>query len=121
MILSVALPRMNPDMRSAVVEALYAAEGGLLQPGAKLIDLKVDLSVAVAHDCPPVTYHRIALRDRAWLRRVLVGIGDEIPVGAPLLILSTDPEESLDAAAGRAARTSVAGIMHQTDWWSLDG
>lgn len=120
MILSVSLPRMNPDMRSAVVEALYAGEGSLLQPGAKLLDLKVDLSAAVSHDCPPVTYHRIALRDRAWVRRVLVGIGEEIPVGAPLLILSTEPEESLDAVAERAARTSVAGIMHQTDWWSLD-
>lgn len=121
MILSVALPRMNPDMQSAVVEALYGAEGSLLQPGAKLVDVKVDLSLAVAHDCPPVTYHRIALRDRAWLRRVLVRPGQEIAVGAPMLILSSDPDEDADAPPGRAARTSIAGIMHQTDWWSMEG
>ena len=121
MILSVALPRMNPDMQSAFVEALYGAEGSLLPPGSKLIDLKVDLSLAVAHDCPPVTYHRIALRDRAWLRRVLVRRGEEIAVGAPLLILSSQPDEDPDAPPERAARTSVAGIMHQTDWWGMDG
>ena len=121
MILSVALPRMNPNMQSAIVEALYCVEGTLLVPGAKLVDLKVDLSLAVAHDCPPVTYHRIALRDRAWLRRVLARPGEEIAVGAALLILSSDPDEDPDAPPERQARTSVAGIMHQTDWWSMEG
>ena len=38
-----------------------------------------------------------------------------------LIALVMSQDEDPDAAPGRAARTSVAGIMHQTDWWGMDG
>ena len=118
MILMVTLPQINPIMKSASVEAFYPSEGGLLLPGAKLLDVRIDLSLAVAHDCPPVSFHRIALRDRVWLRRMLVQPGDDVPVGGPLALLSTEPDENLDTPSQREARISIAGILHQSDWWN---
>lgn len=118
MILTVMLPQVNANMKSAMVQALYPSEGTLLVPGAKLLDLKVDLSLAVGHDCPPVSFYRLALRERAWLRKLLVAAEDDVAVGAPLAILSTEPDESLDPAPGRDARLSIAGILYQSDWWN---
>lgn len=117
MILVATLPSIHPLMRSARVEAVHAVPGTALAPGAKLLDLRVDLSLAVAHDCPPVTYHRIALRERAWLRRFEVTAGDDVAAGAVVALFSTGPDESLDAPPGRAVRVSVAGILHEPDWW----
>jgi pyruvate/2-oxoglutarate dehydrogenase complex dihydrolipoamide acyltransferase (E2) component len=117
MILSVVLPEIDPNMKSAVIDAVYPAEGAALIPGAKLFDIIVDLSLAVAHDCPPVSHYRMVVRDRAWLRKILVRAGDEIPVGAPLAILSTEPEEMLDGTDHRNARLSIAGILGRSDAW----
>ncbi len=117
MILVATLPSIHPLMRSARVEAVHAAPGSALAPGAKLLDLRVDLSLAVTHDCPPVTYHRIALRERAWLRRLEVAAGDEVANGAVVAVFSTEPDEPLDVTPGRAVRVSVAGILHEPDWW----
>ena len=117
MILVATVPSIHPLMRSARVEAVHAVPGTALAPGAKLLDLRVDLSLAVAHDCPPVTYHRIALRERVWLRRLEVAAGDEVATGAVVAVFSNEPDEPLDAAAGRAVRVSVAGILNEPDWW----
>jgi hypothetical protein len=89
-----------------------------LQPGSKLIDLKVDLSLAVAHDCPPITFHRIAVRERVWVRRILVSTGEEVPVGSALALCSTAPDEPVDEEPARALRVSIIGILLQTDLWS---
>jgi hypothetical protein len=104
-------------MDSALVREIFPQVGSLLLPGAKLLDIKVDLSLAVTHDCPPESHHRIALRERAWLRQRLVGVGDEVVVGAPLLILTTDPDEDWETGPQRAARVTQVGILPQTNWW----
>ncbi len=118
MLLTVLLPAVNPHMRSAVIDAVHVRPGDLLAPGSRILDIKVDLSLAIPHDCPPVTFHRIASREHAWLRQLSVGLNDEAEPGAILAILSTMPDESLDSAPARAARCSVAGILHESDWWS---
>ena len=117
MLLTLTLPRISELMSLAVVEAVHASPGVALAPGAKLFDISVDLSAAAAHDCPPVSMYRIVLRDRAWLRSVAVACGDEVPVGTVLAQLSTDPDEPLDGATGRAARLTIAGILSQTEKW----
>lgn len=114
MILRVDVPQINPNMTTAIVEAIHQTEGSLLVPGSKLFDLKIDLSLAVSHDCPPVSHHRLALRDRVWLRRALTSLGEELPVGAPLALFSSEPDESLDVVPSRAVRMSIVEILHQS-------
>ncbi|HEY7297262.1 MAG TPA: hypothetical protein VH684_04930 [Xanthobacteraceae bacterium] len=118
MILRADLLPINQNATTAEVEVIYPSEGSLLQPGSKLIDLKIDLSLAVTHDCPPITFHRIAVRERAWLRRILVSAGDEVPVGSALALFSTAPDERIDEEPARALRVSIIGILHQADLWT---
>jgi len=110
-LLYLALPRIVEPMSCAFVDAVYVEEDARLGLGAKLIDLTVDLSAGAAHDCPPISHYRIALRDEVWARRLLVAAGDEVAVGAPLALFSTEADEPLDGPPARAARISVIGII----------
>jgi hypothetical protein len=105
-------------MRSAVIQAVYATEGSPLGPGGKLVDLCVDLSSVAQHDCPAISYFRIAVRDRAYVRILSVARGDEIAIGAPIAQLSTEPGEPLEGVPARAARVAIAGILYQPEWWN---
>lgn len=120
MLLTLTLPRINELMISAVVETIHAAAGSALAPGAKLMDLTVDLSAVAAQDCPPISLYRIVLRDRAWLRRVAVACGDDVEVGALLAHFSTDPDEPLEGEPARAVRVTIAGILAQSEGWRED-
>jgi hypothetical protein len=114
LLLKLTLPRIHERMTVARVEAIHAALGAPLAFGAKLVDVTVDLSAAAEQDCPPIAHYRIVLLDRGWLRELSIARGDEIPVGAPMATISTAPDEPLDAAPARAARTSIAGILLET-------
>ena len=118
--MTLTLPRINELMTSAVVEAIHAAAGTALTPGAALLDVSVDLSAVVAHDCPPISLYRIVLRDRAWLRRITVARGDDVAVGALLAHFSTEPGESLEGTPSREVRVTIAGILAQTQGWEQD-
>ena len=120
MLLTLTLPRNNGLMISAVVETIHAAVGSELAPGAKVMDLTVDLSAVAAQDCPPISLYRIVFRDRAWLRRVAVARGEDAAVGALLAQFSTDPDEPLDGEPTRAVRIMIAGILAQAERWSED-
>lgn len=105
-------------MRTAVVQAVYALEGAPLPPGGKFLDLCVDLSDVAQHDCPAISYFRIAVRERAYVRRVEAARGDEIPPGAVIARLSTDATEPLEEVPIRPARLTIAGILYQPEWWT---
>lgn len=111
MLLTLTLPRIHERMTTARVDAVHLAAGAPVAFGAKLVDVTVDLSAAAEQDCPPISHYRIVLLDRGWLRELAVAPGDEIAVGAPIATITTQPDESLDAAPARAARTSIAGIL----------
>jgi hypothetical protein len=117
MLLTLVLPRINEYMTTAVIRKVYATEGDALHLGAKFLDLSVDLSAVAPQDCPPVSHYRIALRDRAWLRRLDVASGDELGVGAAVALFSTDPDEPVDGEPARAVRITLAGIVHPNEWW----
>jgi hypothetical protein len=104
-------------MTTAVIKSIYLTAGSRLTAGAKLIDLSVDLSRSITHDCPPISYFRIALREPVWLRRMMVGRGEEIAIGDALALCSSDPDEPLDGAPARALRVTIAGIVYQAAWW----
>jgi hypothetical protein len=120
LLLTLKLPRINPYTNTALVSKIYAAEGVSLNVGAKLLDLTVDLSATAPHDCPPVSHYRVALRDRAWLRRLTVALGDNVEVGATMAQFTTEPDEPFDGEPVRAVRVTIAGILDQSDWLSVD-
>ncbi len=117
MLLELLLPRINEYMTTAVITTLYPQPGGAFVIGTKFLDLSIDLSSSVPHDCPPVSHYRLVLRERLWLRRLGVKPGDEIDVGAMLALFSTKPDDVLDGKPVRAARIAVAGIVYQADLW----
>jgi hypothetical protein len=116
-LLTLKLPKLMPEATSARIEKVFATEGQFLQPGTKICDLRIDLSAVAAHDCPPVSFFRIAFRDRAWLRRISVVNGDIREVGAELALFSTERDEAIDMAPVRSARFTTAGIIHQSGLW----
>ena len=105
-----------PHMTTAVIKAVHVKEGTPLPAGGKFLDVSVDLTSYAEHDCPAISYFRIAVRERGWVRRVRIAAGDEIAPGSALAQLSTEPTEVLDDAPSRAARISVAGILYQPEW-----
>jgi hypothetical protein len=116
LLLNLIVPRINDYMTTAFVEKVYADEGADLSIGARLLDFTVDLSAVAPHDCPPISHYRLVLREPARLRSVMVRRGDEPVVGAPLALFTTDPDETLDAKAGRPLRVAIAAILSQSAW-----
>lgn len=116
MLLNLVLPRINAYMTTAIIDAIHATEGDALPLGGKLLDLTVDLSAAAPHDCPPISHYRLAVRDRAWLRRLDIAAGGEPETGASLALFSTDPDEPLDGAPTRQIRVAIVGIIPQSAW-----
>ena len=112
------LPKINPNMTSAVVECTYGSPGTLLRLGDKLFDLSVDLSSGFSQYCPPISYFRVVAREKLWLRKILVSPGDSCEVGDLLALLSTEQDEPIEMAPARALRITTAGIAHHQGLWS---
>ena len=117
MLLTLTMPRINELAPSAVVDAIHADVGAALSPGAKLLDVRIDLSAIAPHDCPPASLYRLALRDRVYLRSLAIANGDEVEVGAVMATFTTEPDEPIDGESARAVRVSVAGILAPPDDW----
>lgn len=111
MVLICRLPLLLPGMTTAVTEAVHAPIGAAMAPGHKLLDLRVDLSGSVAHDCPPVSYFRLVMRERAWLRRLTVAPGKEVALNTALAWFTTTAEEAAEGEPERAARIAWGGIL----------
>jgi hypothetical protein len=119
LLLHLIVPRINDYMTEAIVEWVYPEQGRLLEVGAKLFDITVDLSAAAAHDCPPISHYRLVLRERVWLRRLTAARRDVVAAGAPLAIFTSEPDEPVDADPARPVRVAIAAIIHQPSWdWS---
>ena len=118
LLLTLTLPRLNDLMTAAVIETVHAVPGTALATGATLMDVSVDLSGVAAHDCPPISYFRIALREPAWLRHLAVGVGEVVPLNAPLAQFSTEANEPLAGKPARAVRVTIAGILSAVEDWS---
>ena len=112
MLLGLALPRIVPQMAEGKIHVLLAKEGERLRVGSPLLEVAVDLSRVVAHDCPPISHYRMVLREPAMLRRLLVAEGDIVEVGGPLALLSSG-EDALEGAPTRDIRVTVAGVVPQ--------
>jgi pyruvate/2-oxoglutarate dehydrogenase complex dihydrolipoamide acyltransferase (E2) component len=118
MLYDLRLPKINPNMTSAIVECVYAQPGTLLKAGDKLFDLSVDLSSGYSQYCPPISYFRVVVREKLWLQRTLVSPGSSCDVGDILALFSTEADEPLEAVPARATRITTAGIAHHPGLWS---
>jgi len=116
LLLSLTLGRLNEHMTLGLVDKVHMASGASLPVGAKLLDIKVDLSGAQAHDCPPITYFRLVSRDRVWLRDLKITVGQSCEVGTLMALFSTTPDEPLEQPIEREVRTSVAAIIPPMGW-----
>ncbi len=112
MLLGLTLPRIIPQMTEGKIHVTLAAEGERLQVGSPLLEVSVDLSRVVPHDCPPVSHYRMILREAAMLRRLLVADGDIIAIGTRIAMLST-AEDPLEDEPGRDIRITIAGVVPQ--------
>ena len=116
MLLNLPLPRINPYMTRAIIDKIHVATGSAMPLGSKLLELTLDLSAAAPHDCPPVGHYCLIIRDRVWLRRLYVDLGDEPAVGANLAMFSTEADEPLDGPPSRQARIAIVGIVPVLSW-----
>lgn len=112
MIFEIRLTQIVPQMSGATIECIYPEAGEALKMGSKLVDLSVDLSSAFAQECPPVSYYRIVLREKAFLRSIEPASGDLLEVNDRIALFSTQADEPLDKEIARPLRMTVAGIMH---------
>ena len=110
MLLEYRLPAINANMTEASIERRYAEPGDALGIGTRLLDLRVDLSSSFSQDCPPISFYRIVVRERAYLRELRLADGAPCPVGELIAIFSTEPDEPTGGVAARAIRVATAGI-----------
>jgi len=110
MVLELALTRMNPYMSSCTVECVFAEPGTALTAGTKLLDVSVDLGDDFSQQCPPISFYRVVIREKAVLRELRVPPGEACGVGDVIAVFSTTPDEPLGPAQ-RALRIATANII----------
>jgi hypothetical protein len=115
-LVSFVLPRLNEHMTTAEALEIHASVGDALGVGSRLLDLKLDLSAAAAHDCPPISYFRVSLREPVWLRALNVGETSAIEPGKTVALFTTTPDEPLEGEAARSARVTIAGLIVESAW-----
>lgn len=116
MLLTLKLPKISPYMDYAVIDKLYVVDNEFVEANQKILDLRVDLSLTIAHDCPLVNYYRIVAGERANLRELHVATGDAVNVGDAIAFFSTEIVEMPDSGPERRLITSVIGIIAEETW-----
>lgn len=117
MLIDIPLPRLHELMTTGVVTRVHVAPGSTLAVGAPLVDVRVDLSNAAAHDCPPVSYFRVVLRDTGVLRTLAAQVGSDLAPGQRLGLLTTTADEPLEGNPARAARLTTVGVLGLDEEW----
>ena len=117
LLLAIDMPRLHELMASGVLTAVHVTPGATLEPGAALVDVRVDLSHAAAHDCPPVSWFRVILRERGVLRDFTAAEGDEIAPGTRMGLLASAPDDASILVPARAARLTTVGIVGPDVQW----
>jgi hypothetical protein len=115
-LLKLVLPTLQSRTERVQVDAIQAAIGEAMRPGARLLEFTAGLDDAAAHDCPPVTTYRMTLSETAWLRELRIAEGVNVAVGEVLAVLSTTPDEPLAGGPERSARVAIAAILRPNLW-----
>lgn len=120
MLYELRLTKINPNMNSAIIECLYAKTGSLLKVGDKLLDISVDLSTDFSQYCPPISYFRVVIREKVWLRSFMVAPGDNCDVGQLLGVFSAEQDDPENGVSSRPVRITTAGISFHPGMWSAN-
>lgn len=118
MIFEFRLPLISPHMSEGLIECLYTTPGSALKPGDKLLDLSVNLSNNFAQDCPPISFYRVVIREKLFLREIRVARGQSCKVNEVIAVFSNEAEEPLDQPAQRGIRCATVGIIHHPGLWT---
>ena len=118
MIYELRAPRIMTEEATLRLEVIYVCPGDALVIGQKLFDLSIDMSVRYSQNCPPISYYRVVARERGRLRSFDGAAGAVFEPEAALGLVSSDPEEDLEAAPSRAFRVNTAGIIWHEQMWS---
>lgn len=97
MITSVVMPQMGLEVTSGIVAAVHVAVGARVAEGDSLLDLETDKALAEV----------VAPHDGV-VRAVEVDVGDTVPLGATLILLSGGGEEAAEEPEAVAARATSA-------------
>lgn len=116
MLVTLRLPKLGPYMDNGVIDKLYIAGNEPVFENQKILDLRVDLNLTFAHDCPPVNYYRIVAGEKAYLRRLNAVEGDALNVGDTIALFSSEIDGALDRAEERQLIVSVIGIIPEEIW-----
>ncbi len=111
MILSLGLVPLGKQMEQAQLHRICVQPGDAVRPGSALAELRVELGASMIQDCPPIFYYRLVATERAIVRRVEVKPGEWLRAGAPLLLLASTADESLEGAPARALRCTAITIQ----------
>jgi hypothetical protein len=114
------LPKINPNMSAATLECIYVQPGTLLKSGDKLFDLSVDLSSGYSQYCPPISYFRVVMREKLWLQKTMLSLGDSCEVGSLLALFTAEKTDSIEDPPTRTIRIATAGIAHHQGLWSAN-
>ena len=118
MLLNMQLTKLNPQMTFGTIECCYVQVGSPTKSGAKIFDIRVDLSAGNFQYCPPISYFRMVARESGWLKEILVKPGDDVKVGDLMAVFSTDLNAVEADPAARPLRLATAGITHHSEMWS---
>ena len=118
MLVKLVMPEMGTSDDRIKIHAIYAAENGWLPLGARVMDVQLDQSAAAAHDCPPISTYLISIRERLWLRKLLVRPGDEVSTDTTIALLGTEENPDGDELMQRSARIAVVRVVSEPDWWN---
>jgi hypothetical protein len=115
---SLAIPKLTEHLAAIRLELCYNPPGAHLPVGAKLADISMDLSSHFAQNCPPISFHRIVLREKLFLRAWLAQPGAFCAQGAGIAIFSDAEDEPADTAITRPVRIMTAGITYHPGMWT---
>jgi hypothetical protein len=118
MILEFRMPVISPHSKDALIECLYVVPGAPVKMGDALLDLSINLSHNFSQDCPPISFYRIVVREKAILREVRFERGQSCRVGDVIAVFSTEPDELLGPPAARGIRVATAAIVYHSGLWT---
>lgn len=97
MAILITMPSLSPTMESGVVSSWAVKEGDFIESGEILAEIETDKAMM-----------DFQLPDEGYLRKIIANLGDELPVGAPIAILSEEKDEDISDLIAQAAAYTPA-------------
>ncbi len=97
MAIVIDMPKLSDTMTEGKILSWLKREGDEVEPGEVLAEVESDKANM-----------ELEAYDPGFLRKILVADGDSCPVGAPIAIVTEDPDEDIGDVLAEVARTDTA-------------